>query len=98
MNSKIATTGLLVGVLLLPMAGHGADRGQTDPGFISAQAWVGQEADRAQTDPGFISALAWVGQDADRAQTDPGDISAQSIPVQILAERPALRVARNVAQ
>jgi hypothetical protein len=56
MNTKLLTTCLLAGALLLPMAGHTADSGQTDPGYIEPWLMPPYTADNGQTDPGYIAA------------------------------------------
>ena len=38
LNTVLVTTSVLAGALLLPMASHAADRGQTDPGYI--EPWL----------------------------------------------------------
>ena len=69
MNTKLATSCLLAGALLLPMAAYSGDSAQTDPGYFAPKVI----ADHEQTDPGYIEPTVV----ADHGQTDPGYIAPQ---------------------
>lgn len=60
LNTVLVTTSVLAGALLLPMASHAADRGQTDPGYIEPWLMPPYTADNGQTDPGYIAATPMV--------------------------------------
>jgi len=76
MNTKLLTTCLLAGALLLPMAGYTADSGQTDPYYIEPWLMVGSTTDHGQTDPGYIEPWLMPGIRADHGQMDPGFITS----------------------